>query len=112
MIERLKELIVRNILFYFRLVVSGDCDTDNVQNIVQSVCSNAQLMRHYGKEMSFLLPSDSTESFPTLFLNLDDHMNAEGNSTIEGYGISMTTLEEVCGKSLTLSCGSYLFNQL
>ncbi|XP_047474330.1 phospholipid-transporting ATPase ABCA3-like [Penaeus chinensis] len=87
--------------YHLTLVVSDDCDTNNVQNIVQSVSSNAQLMRHYGKEMSFLLPSDSTESFPTLFLNLDTHMNAEeGNSAIEGYGISMTTLEEVF---LTLS---------
>lgn len=78
--------------------MSDDCDTNIIQNIVQSVISNAQLMRHYGKEMSFLLPSDTAESFPTLFLNLDDHMKAEGNSVVEGYGISMTTLEEVCGK--------------
>lgn len=86
--------------YHLTLVVSDDCDTNIIQNIVQSVISNAQLMRHYGKEMSFLLPSDTAESFPTLFLNLDDHMKAEGNSVVEGYGISMTTLEEVF---LTLS---------
>ncbi|KAK7058690.1 hypothetical protein SK128_024720, partial [Halocaridina rubra] len=46
--------------------------------------------------MSYILPSESAKDFPSLFTLLDKHIR-KGEETvgIEGYGISMTTLEEV-----------------
>lgn len=59
--------------------------------------NDVQLVRYFGKEMSFLLPVTSASQFTVLFSQLDQHVNnPDDNIGIEGYGISMTTLEEVC----------------
>ncbi|XP_071532999.1 cholesterol transporter ABCA5-like [Panulirus ornatus] len=87
--------------YHLTLVVAEDADADVITKAVKTVVPGVQIARFYGKEMSFILPSDSTREFPKLFLQLDHHItSAEENIAIEGYGISMTTLEEVF---LTLS---------
>ncbi|KAB7495543.1 ATP-binding cassette sub-family A member 8-B, partial [Armadillidium nasatum] len=55
----------------------------------------SDIIRHYGKELSFILPSTSSHLFTKLFKTLDSSMEDAGVSDIESYGISMTTLEEV-----------------
>ena len=74
--------------------------------MVQNIIPEAEVARHYGKEMSFILPAESSSSFQNLFEILDKQISGiEKNVGIEGYGVSMTTLEEVnyysfCFKSL------------
>lgn len=77
-------------------------DEQAVCKILKKVIPEVQLARYYGKEMSFILPSDSSPQFPSLFKELDQSV-ASTQEGIEGYGVSMTTLEEVrmCGKMTT-----------
>ncbi|KAK7082388.1 ATP-binding cassette sub- A member 5, partial [Halocaridina rubra] len=82
--------------YHLTLIVDENTEPSNITRIVQDVISDSQLARHSGKEMSFILPTDSTKLFPSLFLLLDRHIKGRiENVGIEGYGISMTTLEEV-----------------
>lgn len=53
--------------------------------------------RHYGRELSYVLPRQEVSSFPTLFSKLESLVN-DGEANVMGfssYGVSMTTLEEV-----------------
>lgn len=87
--------------YHLTLVVDDEIEASSVTRVLQDIIKEAQLARHYGKEMSFILPSDSVSAFPDLFSLLDQHIKKEVETVgIEGYGISMTTLEEVF---LTLS---------
>ena len=69
-------------------------DERAIGNTLQKVIPKVQLARYYGKEMSFILPSNSSPLFPSLFKELD-YSIASTQEGIEGYGVSMTTLEEV-----------------
>lgn len=87
----------RNICFFFiqyRLIVEENSEEETVKKALQKVIPEVQLARYYGKEMSFILPSDSSPHFPSLFKQLDQRIS-NGSEGIEGYGVSMTTLEEV-----------------
>ncbi|KAK7595383.1 hypothetical protein V9T40_013208 [Parthenolecanium corni] len=55
-----------------------------------------ELARHYGKELSLILPYSSVDKFATLFNQLESDMRHGGNRLgISSFGISMTTLEEI-----------------
>ncbi|KAK3894585.1 hypothetical protein Pcinc_001659 [Petrolisthes cinctipes] len=87
--------------YHLTLVVAENTTTDSIMGELKKTIQDVQLMRYFGKEMSFLLPVTSANHFTELFSQLDKHINnTEDNIGIEGYGISMTTLEEVF---LTLS---------
>ena len=65
---------------------------------VTKYVSNARLLDHFGSELVYILPIDrqrgaGLENFETLFAALDRHM---GKLQICSYGLSDTTLEEVC----------------
>ncbi|RXG71612.1 ATP-binding cassette sub-family A member 5 [Armadillidium vulgare] len=83
--------------YHLTLVISDSDDAvKSVEKKVKGIIPNADIIRHYGKELSFILPSTSSHLFTKLFKTLDSSMEDAGVVTdIESYGISMTTLEEV-----------------
>ena len=52
----------------------------------------AKQVTNVGAELSFILPSSSTPSFPELFNRLEREAKALG---IVSFGVSVTTMEEV-----------------
>ncbi|CAL4074301.1 unnamed protein product, partial [Meganyctiphanes norvegica] len=82
--------------YHLTLVIKEKASVNAVSDIVKSVIQDAEFARHYGKELSFILPANSSESFTKLFELLDKNIgDLSDNVGIEGYGVSMTTLEEV-----------------
>ena len=84
-------------ILFARLIVDQATQAGPALALIQSVIPSASFGRHYGKEMSFILPYDSVDHFPKLFKLLDEQkkLGRGGPVIIEDYGISMTTLEEV-----------------
>lgn len=81
------------------MIVEENSEEEKVKKALEKVIPEVQLARYFGKEMSFILPSESSPRFPSLFKQLDQSIT-DASEGIEGYGVSMTTLEEV---SLCLS---------
>ena len=68
-----------------------------MRSLVGEYVPEAQINRHYGRELSFVLPRQYVGQFPALFAQLEACV-ADGRAAALGftsYGISMTTLEEV-----------------
>ena len=59
---------------------------------MRSAVSDAEQSTDVGAELSYVLPSSATGSFPQLFDKLEAEKAALG---ISSFGISMTTMEEV-----------------
>jgi len=74
--------------------VSNACN--EVFRLVRRHVPEAELARHHGKEISFILPHSCVSKFASLFNELEAEIHLNGNKLhISSYGISMTTLEEV-----------------
>jgi len=71
------------------------CNEANVMQLVQSHSPKAEVLSAVGTEISFRLPFEDSKHFSQLFAELDAG-NASNKFGIETYGISVTTLEEVC----------------
>ena len=72
-------------------------DTNEIHNLVKSFVEGAKINRHYGRELSYILPRHQVSFFPSLFSKLESLVN-DGEAETMGfssYGVSMTTLEEV-----------------
>lgn len=75
------------------LVKAGEAfQADDVTRLVLSHVKNAQMLSSAGGETSFRLPRQESGEFPKLFRDLEAKREAMG---IGGYGISITSLEEV-----------------
>ena len=73
--------------------MKGDsCNPSQVERAVKSVVSDAEKSTDVGAELSYILPSSATGSFPQLFDKLEAEKAALG---ISSFGISVTTMEEV-----------------
>lgn len=68
---------------------------DEISKFVSSLVPGAKLHDNFGTELSYVMPSAArlTGEFANLFQNLEENMKQYG---IKNYGISDTTLEEVC----------------
>jgi hypothetical protein len=58
-------------------------------------------------EVKYSLPHSEVDKFPSLFAEFEDHIDKKVG-TIRSYGVSMTTLEEVC--ALRFEIGTELQN--
>lgn len=90
---------VYNYAEFYRFVLNDSFrDTDAVRKLVESYVETAKFNRHYGRELSYVLPRQYVASFPPLFSKLESLVNSgEANEMgFNSYGVSMTTLEEVC----------------
>ena len=74
------------------MVKDDSCDPSLVENVVKSVVPQAEQVTNVAAELSYILPSSSTPSFPELFDKLEADKVMLG---IRSFGISVTTMEEV-----------------
>lgn len=84
--------------YSFRFVLNDNFrDTEAIRSLVESYVEGSKPSRHYGRELSYVLPRQKVADFPSLFSKLECLVN-EGEAEKMGfnsYGVSMTTLEEV-----------------
>lgn len=83
-------------MFAHRLILNNHAKENAIIQLIKEHVPNAERTRRHGYELSFVLPHDSVNKFPSLFGQIE----AEVKSTtsylgVENYGVSMTTLEEV-----------------
>ena len=78
--------------YHLTLVKDVSCDSSRVEQLVKSFVSEAEQVTDVGAELSYILPSSSTPSFPELFDRLEADKVALG---IQSFGVSITTMEEV-----------------
>jgi ATP-binding cassette subfamily A (ABC1) protein 3 len=78
----------------YRMVIvkAPSCDTAKVCELVLGSVPGSQVVTDVGAELSFVLPSSATHHFPPLFDTLEVEKEGLG---VSGYGISVTTMEEV-----------------
>uniref|UniRef100_A0A2C9L5H4 ABC transporter domain-containing protein n=2 Tax=Biomphalaria glabrata TaxID=6526 RepID=A0A2C9L5H4_BIOGL len=78
--------------YHLTMVVTPDCEVNEVTSLLQSKIPDVILQRSHGKEVSYTIPLKDVSKFSELFAHLDQESN---NLGIKSYGVSMTTLEEV-----------------
>ena len=74
------------------IVKASSCDSSQVEKLVKSLVPQAEQVTDVGAELSYILPSSSTPSFPELFDKIEAEKAALG---IVSFGVSVTTMEEV-----------------
>ena len=78
--------------YHLTLVKDLSCVSSRVEQLVKSFVPEAEQVTDVGAELSYILPSSSTPSFPELFDRLEADKAALG---IQSFGVSVTTMEEV-----------------
>ncbi|XP_041378992.1 cholesterol transporter ABCA5-like isoform X2 [Gigantopelta aegis] len=85
--------------YHLNMVVDPDCDDDRVTEILRQHVSGIEKKRSHGKELAFTMPMAEVTKFPKLFAALespvDQRQTLFESLGIKGYGVSMTSLEEV-----------------
>ena len=78
----------------YHMVIVKDtvCDVDKISEIVTKYVPEAQLESNISAELSYVLPSSSSQSFEAMFHHLESNRHDLG---ISSYGASVTTMEEV-----------------
>ncbi|XP_026105113.1 ATP-binding cassette sub-family A member 5-like [Carassius auratus] len=77
--------------YQLRMSVTEGCEVENITSLVKQHVPKAQLSRQQEAELTFTLSSESMDTFPGLFTELD----CRPDLGIINYGVSMTTLEDV-----------------
>ncbi|XP_043567483.1 phospholipid-transporting ATPase ABCA3 isoform X1 [Chiloscyllium plagiosum] len=78
--------------YHMVIVKQPHCKVANITALVKSLVPNAVLQTNAGAELSYILPSESTDRFEDLFSQLEMKKKKLG---IASYGASITTMEEV-----------------
>ena len=68
------------------------CDSSKIEQLIKNLVPKAEQVTDVGAELSYILPSSATPSFPELFNKLETQKKALG---IVSFGVSVTTMEEV-----------------
>lgn len=78
----------------YNIVMSleGDAKADSIGDLVTTHVPQSDLLSHVGTELSYRLPLGSSGAFPALLKELEERGAALG---CNGFGMSVTTLEEV-----------------
>ena len=78
---------------YHMTIVKGvHCNVNQIVERVTKIIDGATLENNVGSELSFILPSNSSSQFESLFCELEEQQVALG---ISNFGASVTTMEEV-----------------
>lgn len=78
------------------MVLEGNGRIHAITRLVTSHVAKAEKARRHGRELSFILPHNSVESFAPLFSAIEHEIKTRTSRLgISSYGVSMTTLEEV-----------------
>lgn len=78
--------------YHLTLVKKENCNQNAVTSLVMNYVPNAQLLSSVGAEMEFVLSSENSSGFESLFQEIENKMEEYG---IASFGVSVTTLEEV-----------------
>ena len=78
--------------YHLTMVKDLSCESSRVEQLVRSYVREAEQVTDVAAELSFILPSSSTPSFPDLFDKLEEKKDELG---IVSFGVSITTMEEV-----------------
>ncbi|XP_011146554.1 ABC transporter A family member 1 isoform X4 [Harpegnathos saltator] len=82
--------------YHLTLVLEGNAREHAITRLVTSHVTKAEKARRHGRELSFILPHNSVESFAPLFSAIEHEIKTRSSRLgISSYGVSMTTLEEV-----------------
>ncbi|XP_043274650.1 ABC transporter A family member 1-like isoform X2 [Venturia canescens] len=82
--------------YHLTLVLEGNGRIHAITRLVTSHVAKAEKARRHGRELSFILPHNSVESFAPLFSAIEHEIKTRTSRLgISSYGVSMTTLEEV-----------------
>ena len=74
------------------VVKKSSCDSSKIEQLIKNLVPKAEQVTDVGAELSYILPSSATSSFPELFDRLETERKALG---IVSFGVSVTTMEEV-----------------
>ncbi|KAM4813642.1 phospholipid-transporting ATPase ABCA3-like [Urocitellus parryii] len=78
--------------YHIIMVKSPNCNVEKISEMIKRHVPTASMETNIAAELSFILPKEYTHSFEDLFLEIEQRKTELG---IAGFGISMTTLEEV-----------------
>ena len=79
--------------YYLVLVVERTCNSLSIVQLIQNHVPRAKLVDNMGDELAFILPHDDISSYKFLFSEFETNGK---NFGILSYGITATSLEEVC----------------
>uniref|UniRef100_A0A8C3VVY5 ABC transporter domain-containing protein n=1 Tax=Catagonus wagneri TaxID=51154 RepID=A0A8C3VVY5_9CETA len=78
--------------YHIIMVKEPHCNVKEISQLIHHHVPEARLENNVAAELSFILPKEYTHRFKDLFADLEDRQKELG---IAGFGISITTLEEV-----------------
>jgi ABC-type multidrug transport system ATPase subunit len=78
--------------YHLDIDASDQIDVKGLTSVVQQHVQGSSILSNKGKELSYVLPLAQKPQFPGLFAALDEEGKGFGAT---GYGVSLTTLEEV-----------------
>ena len=89
-------MLLNKFFYFYSLVLEGTVRENAINRLVLSHVAKAEKARRHGRELSFILPYNSVESFAPLFSAIEQEIKTKTSRLgISSYGVSMTTLEEV-----------------
>ncbi|XP_051002938.1 phospholipid-transporting ATPase ABCA3-like [Acomys russatus] len=78
--------------YHLVMVKTPDCDVEEISHLIRKYIPTAKVETNVAAELSFILPKEYTHRFAELFTVLEKR---QGELGISGFGVSMTTMEEV-----------------
>ena len=78
--------------YHMSIVKNSNCNPETVSKLILSHVPEAKLESSAGAELSYILPRERSQNFEALFTALEHNQAQLG---IDGFGASVTTMEEV-----------------
>ncbi|CAH6793029.1 phospholipid-transporting ATPase ABCA3 [Phodopus roborovskii] len=78
--------------YHLVMVKTPECDVEKVSQLIRNHIPTAEMEMDVAAELSFILPKEYTHRFAELFTVLEER---QGELGIIGFGVSMTTIDEV-----------------
>ena len=78
--------------YHLTMSLMDNANLTSINQFVQNITPAARLDKFYGKEAQYILPFESSNSFPTLFRELDQNRQS---IQVQNYGVSVTTMDEI-----------------
>ncbi|XP_031243974.1 ATP-binding cassette sub-family A member 3-like isoform X2 [Mastomys coucha] len=78
--------------YHLVIVKTPDSDDEKISQLIMDYIPTAKMETNVAAELSFILPKEHTHRFAELFTDLEERQEELG---ISGFGVSMTTMEEV-----------------
>ncbi|XP_052030939.1 phospholipid-transporting ATPase ABCA3-like [Apodemus sylvaticus] len=78
--------------YHLVIVKTPDSDDEKISQLIKDYIPTAKMEANVAAELSFILPKEHTHRFAELFTDLEERQEELG---ISGFGVSMTTMDEV-----------------